>query len=216
MGNPFVNNNNTFFFFALFLLFISCLARSITGFSYSMSAGHQREEGPSWCPEQQIYINGVVPDHPELDALLQENGGALKIFGYGSLCWGPGEGALAKEGVTTTLGRAIGYKRCWAQKSADHRGTPQFPGIVVTILTEEEVNAIRSRRGTTFVRESHPHLTEGVIYTIPPDQVDECLAELDFREKGVSELAEEHSVPRIGRANQLFSKLLVGICSGYH
>lgn len=148
-----------------------------------MSAG-ETEERPTWCPDKQIYIGGVVPDHPELDTLLQDNDGSLRIFGYGSLCWGPGTGALAKEGVTTTLGRARGYKRCWAQKSADHRGTPQFPGIVCTILSDEEVNALRAQRDTVVEQQLHPHLTEGVIYTIPPDQVEDCLAELDFREKG--------------------------------
>jgi len=29
-------------------------------------------------------------------------------------------------------------------------------------------------------------LTEGLIYTVPPELVDECIEELDFREKGVS------------------------------
>ncbi len=31
-------------------------------------------------------------------------------------------------------------------------------------------------------------MTEGVIYTIDPDLAEECLAELDFREKGVSRI----------------------------
>jgi cation transport regulator ChaC len=29
-------------------------------------------------------------------------------------------------------------------------------------------------------------MTEGVVYYIPDDQAQDCLAELDFREKGVS------------------------------
>eukprot|EP00957_Ditylum_brightwellii_P067343 5111141-Ditylum_brightwellii.AAC.1 len=40
------------------------------------------------------------------------------------------------------LGRAVGWKRCWSQKSADHRGTPEFPGLVCTLLTDEEVRSI--------------------------------------------------------------------------
>jgi alpha-tubulin suppressor-like RCC1 family protein/cation transport regulator ChaC len=150
----------------------------------AMTSTSQAESGPLWCPEQQIYIGGVVPDNSEIDSLLTENDGALRIFGYGSLCWSPGDGALAKEGVTKMLGRAIGYQRCWAQKSADHRGTPAFPGIVCTLLSDDEVHSIQAMRGDSHERNDLPSMTEGVVYTIPADQVDNCLAELDFREKG--------------------------------
>lgn len=154
----------------------------------AMTSNPQAESSgrPLWCPEQQIYVGGVVPDNSEIDSLLNENDGALRIFGYGSLCWSPGDGALAKEGVTKMLGRAIGYQRCWAQKSADHRGTPAFPGIVCTLLSDNEVRCIQEEmRGNPQPRRNDvPSMTEGVVYTIPADQVDDCLAELDFREKG--------------------------------
>jgi cation transport regulator ChaC len=138
-----------------------------------------------WDPIQQIYVGGGVPNHNEqaVDDYLNQD--ILRIFGYGSLCWGPGSGALANEGVTTKLGRAIGYKRCWAQKSTDHRGVPSFPGIVCTLLTDDEVKLIASHRQSPRGAEK-PSMTEGVLYTIPPEQVEACLAELDFREKGVS------------------------------
>ena len=153
----------------------------------------EREEiTPRWCPEQQIYIGGVVPsDNADVDRLLADNNGHLRIFGYGSLCWNPGkEGALSKadEGVTQTLGRAVGWKRCWAQRSADHRGTPSFQGLVCTLLADDEVLEIhRQVEGDPVAQvDSHrpPSLTEGVIYTVPPHLVTECLEELDFREKG--------------------------------
>lgn len=138
-----------------------------------------------WDPVQQIYVGGGVPNHNDeaVDEYLKED--TLRIFGYGSLCWGPGAGALAREGVNATLGRAIGYKRCWAQKSTDHRGVPQFPGLVCTLLTDDEIREISSHRHT-IGEKLKPNMVEGVVYTIPPDQVEECLAELDFREKGVS------------------------------
>ena len=95
----------------------------------------------------------------DIDELLLINNGKLKIFGYGSLCWHPGyDGVLSLAGniqlddenivvtedtnkqkkqqqeeqrkVTTAPGRAIGYQRCWSQRSADHRGTTSFNGIV--------------------------------------------------------------------------------------
>lgn len=144
----------------------------------------EERESPTWCPEQQIYVGGVVPDNAEVETLLSENDGLLRIFGYGSLCWNPGAGAvLSAPGVTRTLGRARGYKRCWAQRSADHRGTPAFPGIVCTLLSDDEVHGIRQKEQAP---EEPPSMTEGLIYTVPPSLVDDCLAELDFREKGVS------------------------------
>jgi len=140
---------------------------------------------PQWDPIQQIYVGGVVPENAEIQALIQRNGGYLRLFGYGSLCWNPGTGALAKSGVVSTLGRTRGYKRCWAQKSTDHRGRPEFPGIVCTLLSDREVEEIRHLpEGVTIPPSVEPTMTEGVIYLIPPDLVEECLEELDFREKG--------------------------------
>ena len=141
-------------------------------------------DSPTWCPEQQIYIGGVIPDTSDIQSLLKEQNGTLRIFGYGSLCWSPGAGVLANEGVTKQRGQAIGYQRCWAQKSADHRGTPSFPGIVCTLLRDEEVHNIQVTACDSKLQDSRPSMTEGVVYTIPSEQVEECLAELDFREKG--------------------------------
>ena len=151
----------------------------------------ERGETPRWCPEQQIYIGGVVPsDNADVERLLADNNGHLRIFGYGSLCWNPGkEGALSKadEGVTQTLGRAVGWKRCWAQRSADHRGTPSFLGLVCTLLADDEVIEIHRQVENTRSDDEQgntPSLTEGVVYTVPTHLVKECLEELDFREKG--------------------------------
>lgn len=140
---------------------------------------------PQWDPVQQIYVGGVVPENAEVQALIQKNNGYLRLFGYGSLCWNPGTGALAKEGVVGALGRARGYKRSWAQKSTDHRGRPTFPGIVCTLLEDSEVAEIhRLPEGASSIPLAEPTMTEGVIYLIPPELVNECLEELDFREKG--------------------------------
>lgn len=145
-----------------------------------------------WDPVAQIYIGGKVPeDGSAVQEMIDRNGGYLRIFGYGSLCWNPGapgESALAHPSVTNTTGKALGYRRVWAQKSTDHRGSPKFPGIVCTLITEKEYRDV-------VTPESKPDcvhddvddsLTEGLIYTVPPEFVDVCLDELDFREKGVS------------------------------
>ena len=155
---------------------------------------------PRWCPEEQIYIGGVVPESAEVSELIKADGGYLRIFGYGSLCWNPGsrDEVLANPQVTSCLGRAKGYRRCWAQKSTDHRGTTKFPGIVCTLLSDSEVRSIiDSQQSTTSAaaaddahnqqhheQQLEPTMTEGVIYLIPPNLVDACLEELDFREKG--------------------------------
>lgn len=154
-----------------------------------------------WDPETQTYTDGIVPSHHsaiEIEDLLLCNNGKLKIFGYGSLCWHPGtDGVLSlanndpdaeKNGrskrVTTTSGRAIGYQRCWSQRSADHRGTTDFNGIVCTLLSDEEVKSLHHDASKL----DRPSLTEGMIYTVDEELVEDCLAELDFREKGVRRL----------------------------
>lgn len=165
---------------------------------------------PVWCEDNQIYIGGV-PQNEEVKKLIEESDGHVRIFGYGSLCWNPGaDGGLAK--ASQTLGRVKGYKRVWAQRSTDHRGTVDFPGIVCTLLTTEEycsvvesassVDETASRDGNISTNDgaekSEDLMTQGVIFNIPPELVQETLAELDFREKGgyardVCEVVEDES-----------------------
>jgi len=181
----------------------------------TLSSSSSRPEA-IWCPETQTFKGGIVPHHSDttltIDELLTCNGNKLKIFGYGSLCWHPGtDGVLSlanieqdehdhdvltssspsssprtKRKVTTAPGRAIGYRRCWAQRSADHRGDTEFNGIVCTLLSDEEFAELQSDTGGGDQRQPQRHqsMTEGLIYTVAKDLVQDCLAELDFREKG--------------------------------
>lgn len=148
------------------------------------------DKEPVWCEEKQIYIGGV-PENEEVKRLIEENDGHLKIFGYGSLCWNPGtEGGLAK--ASQTLGWVKGYKRVWAQRSTDHRGTVDFPGLVCTLLTDEEYQSAKmsatsnaAPSDTNKAEKSDDSIvTQGIIFDVPPDLVDETLQDLDFREKG--------------------------------
>jgi glutathione-specific gamma-glutamylcyclotransferase len=163
------------------------------------NADDTNQPRPYWDPVAQIYVGGVIPDEnsEQVRAMIQRDEGAvLRLFGYGSLCWNPGTGVLANAArVTSQPGRCTGYRRCWAQKSTDHRGLPRFPGIVCTLLTNQEVQNIRRNVITdpapgTAVLDDVEHAasdeiwTEGLLYEIPRDLVDECLVELDFREKG--------------------------------
>lgn len=142
----------------------------------------ERSQEPVWDPIAQIYVGGKLPENAAVQQMIQDNQGALLLFGYGSLCWNPGTGPLADKSVNHTLGRARGYRRCWAQRSTDHRGDPSFPGLVCTLLKDEEFREIRKPDHDA----QEETLTEGLIYTVPPELVDECLEDLDFREKGVS------------------------------
>jgi len=62
----------------------------------------------------------------------------LWVFGYGSLVWKPPAGA---EQNTRLVGYVEGYRRVWCQASTDHRGTPEAPGSVVTLVPDETPGA---------------------------------------------------------------------------
>ena len=60
----------------------------------------------------------------------------LWIFGYGSLCWKADFPAEEQF-----VGRVSGYRRYFCQRSCDHRGTPEQPGLVATLLSDAECPA---------------------------------------------------------------------------
>jgi len=82
------------------------------------------------------------------------------IFGYGSLVWRP-----AFEFSTRRPAYVTGYMRRFWQASPDHRGTDEAPGRVVTLLAETNAQ------------------TWGMAYQIAPENSDEILDQLDYREK---------------------------------
>lgn len=83
------------------------------------------------------------------------------IFGYGSLVWRP---AFPHRSRQPALLR--GWVRRFWQGSTDHRGTPEAPGRVVTLLSEPA--------GRCW----------GMAYELAPDQVEQVLPALDHRERG--------------------------------
>ena len=83
------------------------------------------------------------------------------IFGYGSLIWRPG--IVYAERIKAEL---PGWRRSFAQKSLDHRGTPDAPGRVLTLRACERTSCM------------------GIAYRIESPNWADTLTYLDHREKG--------------------------------
>lgn len=85
----------------------------------------------------------------------------LWIFGYGSLVWRP---AFAFEESRPAYIR--GYARRFWQASTDHRGVPERPGRVVTLIPDSGSDCW------------------GTAYRVAPAVAEGVLANLDHRERG--------------------------------
>jgi cation transport protein ChaC len=85
----------------------------------------------------------------------------LYVFGYGSLVWRPAFAYRHRQPAVLH-----GYVRRFWQASTDHRGTPDSPGRVVTLI---------ERPGQSC---------HGMAYEIADEHRDEVLTGLDHREQG--------------------------------
>jgi len=94
----------------------------------------------------------------------------LFVFAYGSLIFRPSRFFGERRAALVD-----GYRRVFRQASPDHRGTPDFPGRVVTLLRED---------GATC---------GGALYTVDDAQIEAALVELDDRESGGYDRAEVHA-----------------------
>lgn len=83
------------------------------------------------------------------------------VFGYASLVWRPD---FAHNRVLPAY--VVGFERRFWQASTDHRGTPESPGRVATLIES---------RGTKLW---------GMAYEVDPDDWETVQEELDYREKG--------------------------------
>ncbi|KAF7318921.1 Gamma-glutamylcyclotransferase [Mycena chlorophos] len=90
------------------------------------------------------------------------------VFGYGSLIFKPPPHVVAQ-----VPGFLKGYVRRFAQKSHDHRGTPEHPGRVVTLVHKEDWDLFSSE--DAFPDED---IVWGIAYTIDPVFEDEVRAYL--------------------------------------
>jgi len=113
------------------------------------------------------------------------------LFGYGSLMWRPGFTYTKKFNAYIK-----GWKRVFYQGSTDHRGTPEAPGRVVTLIKQPEET-----------KDTEEWITWGTVYAISDDEALATLKNLDYREKGGYErheldiyLDEDESSPSYGKA----------------
>ena len=88
----------------------------------------------------------------------------LWVFGYGSIVWKWGMSKVKPLERRSCCIR--GYQRRSYQLSTDHRGTPQFPGRVVTLEPSGE-----------------ECIVHGAVYKIAPEDIPVALENLEVREK---------------------------------
>jgi len=80
------------------------------------------------------------------------------VFGYGSLIFKP-----PPHVISQVPGYLKGYVRRFAQMSHDHRGTPENPGRVVTLVHKEDWDAFSG--SDPFPDDD---VVWGIAYTIDP------------------------------------------------
>ncbi|KAH8737328.1 ChaC-like protein-domain-containing protein [Ilyonectria robusta] len=92
------------------------------------------------------------------------------LYGYGSLIWKP-----PPHFDTRIPGYVTGYVRRFWQVCQDHRGTPEAPGRVVTLIERSYWEELTDHHDS-------PERVWGVAYRIIPDKVAEVKEYLDIRE----------------------------------
>ena len=115
----------------------------------------------------------------------------LYLFGYGSLLWRPGD---LLEDLPSYKSVSPGWQRLFAQRSYDHRGTSEFPGMVVTLIEAAYLlnDDHNKQDSTSLTNETHldtlvsneAYECTGLCWIIPEERVQKTLEILDFRERG--------------------------------
>lgn len=99
--------------------------------------------------------------------------GSFSCFGFGSLIWKPPPHVIASQ-----PGFIKGFTRRFAQHSIDHRGTPERPGRVVTLIAAADWHTFKDAD-----QSPEGDIVWGVMYTIDPKHAADVREDLDYREK---------------------------------
>ncbi|KAI3628266.1 hypothetical protein GLX27_000032 [Malassezia furfur] len=146
-----------------------------------MRAALEQQDGPppraapKASPVDRMHA-ALVEKLPHLAALPQfpeRPAGSFDVFGYGSLIFKPPPHAIGY-----TPGYIQGFARRFAQHSVDHRGTPERPGRVVTLVKSEDWKQLPDADEAP-----EGDIVWGISYTIDAAHADEVRAYLDHREK---------------------------------
>ncbi|KUI61385.1 Putative glutathione-specific gamma-glutamylcyclotransferase 2 [Cytospora mali] len=110
--------------------------------------------------------------------------GEFWLFGYGSLIWKP-----PPHFDRRIPGWVTGYVRRFWQGSQDHRGTPEAPGRVVTLIERSFWETLPDPHS------SSPEKVWGVAYRIESEHVEEVKEYLDIREINGYTIVSQHYTP---------------------
>ncbi|SCU85818.1 LANO_0C05534g1_1 [Lachancea nothofagi CBS 11611] len=114
--------------------------------------------------------------------MTQDQG--IWVLGYGSLIYNPPQHYQYR-----VPGIIYGYKRRFWQSSSDHRGTPENPGRVATLIPYESiVEKPEYLHNVTTYRSQQPKCPEdlqvlSMAYYIPAERAQQVLQFLDVREQ---------------------------------
>lgn len=123
--------------------------------------------------ERMENLGKMLPHLAQLPVYQERPEGSFDIFGYGSILFKP-----PPHVISYTPGYIQGYVRRFAQHSEDHRGTPERPGRVVTLVSAEHWHSLPNADEAP-----EGDIVWGISYTIDPVHADEVRAYLDHREK---------------------------------
>ena len=148
-----------------------------------------------WDSENGVWSGDMATSDDEIPS-------PLYLFGYGSLLWRPGDLLCDFPSYSCTCS---GWKRLFAQRSSDHRGSPEFPGLVATLVQATYLDSATQEVERKTSEASHKSLEggengisnfvgdrkrisvmkcAGLVWLIPDDRIKATIAELDFRERG--------------------------------
>lgn len=137
----------------------------------NLYAPSDQEKIQEWDSEKGIWKN-CTTIHSSIE-YSQCN--SLYIFAYGSLCWNI---APELKKCRTFKVYIQGFQRRFWQISTDHRGTVESPGLVCTLISDEDYLKL-----TGFTNEK-ASICYGLAFEIEKGSEREVLEALDYREKG--------------------------------